>query len=162
MNQSRLKELLDYDPDTGVFLWKNRASSNADKGSIAGYLNHGYRYIGIGNKRYAAHRLAWMYVTGEFPKLQIDHIDGNKDNNSISNIRDCSQSDNAKNMRLRLDNKTGIPGIRWDSIKRSWLVRTYYDGKRLSKRTTDFFEACCIRKSAELTLNYHKNHGRSI
>jgi hypothetical protein len=103
LTQARLMELLYYNPDTGNFRWKVPPSSRIRQTDIAGTIdNKGYRRIGIKGdkpgKYYRAHRLAWLYMTGVWPEDQIDHINGDKDDNRWDNLRSAS---NAENMRNR-------------------------------------------------------------
>lgn len=98
LTQRSLTQLLRYDPETGDFSWliDGRAmKSGARAGSM---LNNGYRRVGINGKQYKAHRLAWLYVTGEWPRGQIDHIDGNRANNKFANLREATASMNAQNL----------------------------------------------------------------
>ena len=95
----RLKEVLHYNPSTGMFKWKVRLSNRAPRiGQLAGVLgNHGYLQIQIDSKIYLAHRLAWLYVHGVWPKYDIDHKDHNKQNNRIKNLRDVTTAGNMQN-----------------------------------------------------------------
>lgn len=114
LTAERLRELLDYDPDTGVFTWLICANNNgAIAGSRAGALHsEGYFYIGIGGKRYFAHRLAWLYMTGKWPEHDIDHRDGNRSRNVYSNLRSVTRSVNLQNQRQgRSNNSTGRLGV---------------------------------------------------
>lgn len=96
--QNRLKHLLDYDQDTGIFYWKNPISSRVVIGSIAGWsTSSGYVTISCDSKTYYAHRLAWLYVNGNMPKHQIDHINREKSDNRIYNLREASSSENSLN-----------------------------------------------------------------
>ncbi|MCK9994454.1 MAG: hypothetical protein Dbin4_02974, partial [Alphaproteobacteria bacterium] len=98
LTQSRLKELLHYDPDTGVFTRRVQTSSNARVGDVAGCLHpEGYRHIQIDGKRYAAHRLAWLYMTGEWPTNQLDHLNGVRDDNRWGNLREATHGQNQQN-----------------------------------------------------------------
>lgn len=93
-----LRALLDYDPETGLFHWKSRPARNMAAGSIAGRTDRrGYVGINIRYRKYAAHRLAWLYVHGVWPKSQIDHINRNPGDNRIDNLRDVSGSENCTN-----------------------------------------------------------------
>lgn len=113
LTQERLKELLDYDSLTGIFIWK-KARNNNLVGIIAGAKRpDGYLRIRIDYKFYYAHRLAWLYVYGEWPKNCIDHKDMVHDNNRISNLRDVTNSVNMQNQRAaRKDNLHGFLGVK--------------------------------------------------
>src|SRR5574340_38831 len=97
LSQKRLKDLLHYDEDTGIFTWRVNRGWHSKAGSIAGANSAGYIIIGIDQVRYKAHRLAWLYVYGEFPSDQIDHININKSDNRISNLRIASNWLNSNN-----------------------------------------------------------------
>jgi hypothetical protein len=103
ITQLELKELLDYNQDTGIFVWKINRNGGAKARDIAGSIHHeGYIRIQINKKIYAGHRLAWLYVYGSFPKLKIDHIDGNPSNNKICNLRLASDVENARNRKIKV------------------------------------------------------------
>lgn len=133
LTQARLHELLNYDPDTGVFTWKKRTSNRSPVGSIAGTLSNGYWGITVAGVRTYAHRLAFLYMEGDFPLAQvIDHIDGNKLNNKWVNLRRFSHNLNNTVGRLRSDNKTGVNGVYYNSNcgKNPWLAYIAMGGKR--------------------------------
>ena len=97
LSQKYLREALHYDPDTGIFTWKVATASCVKVGAEAGCVkNDGYRAIGMGGKSYKAHRLAWLYVHGEWPKEQIDHINHIRTDNRMENLRPASGGENAK------------------------------------------------------------------
>lgn len=98
LTQERLKELLDYEPETGLFRWKISISRRAIVGEIAG-SDHGNGYIEIGilGKKYYCHRIAWLYMTGEWPASQIDHINRVRRDNRWGNLREATQSENMLN-----------------------------------------------------------------
>ena len=99
ITQERLKELLQYDPQTGFFTWLVD-KGNARKGNLAGKLNTAsYVQIQIDRKQYLAHRLVWMYLYGVFPSLLVDHIDGDKNNNACNNLRLATATQNQQNKR---------------------------------------------------------------
>lgn len=93
-----VRELLAYCPETGVFTWRLKPAPNTRIGAVAGRTDErGYVGINIRYKKYAAHRLAWLYVTGEWPSQQIDHIDRDPRNNRFNNLRDVTASQNCLN-----------------------------------------------------------------
>lgn len=111
MTQNELKKILHYDKDTGVFS-KVRDSIKYKSGYVyCGISNAGYPRIRINKKQYMAHRLAWLYVYGYMPNL-IDHIDGNKSNNVISNLRECNKRQNALNRTAPKNSQSGVKGVR--------------------------------------------------
>ena len=123
MNAERLRELLDYDPETGVFRWKTPIRGMRVRvGQIAGYIHlRGYRDIYIGKRKYQAHRLVWLYLYGRWPTDQIDHINGVKDDNRRENLREATNIENTQNARhARRNNKTKMLGViatPWKSFK---------------------------------------------
>lgn len=107
-----IRSALDYDPSTGIFRWTRPASPQMRPGSIAGTpKGDGYRVIMVSRRRYAAHRLAWLYVHGEMPPGNLDHINGDRDDNRIVNLRLATPSQNAMNRKMRSDNATGYRGV---------------------------------------------------
>lgn len=107
-----LRSILMYDEKTGVFRWRATRSNRAKKVALAGSFSRGYVWIRINGKLYAAHQLAWLYVTGEPAHSQIDHIDGVRHNNRFSNLRKASYELNAQNLRTaRVTSKTGLLGV---------------------------------------------------
>ena len=125
----RISELLDYNKDTGIFVWKIRTSNCIQIGDIAGGLNvDGYLRIKIDGKKYFAHRLAWACVYGSWPVNDIDHIDGIRNNNRISNLRDVTRSVNLQNQhRANYDNKTGLLGV--SAHRKGFKAKIQIDGK---------------------------------
>lgn len=120
MNRDLLKSVLNYNKKTGVFTWKKKTSRKTVIGREAGGIDvAGYRVIGIDGKTYYAHRLAWLYCYGYFPK-QIDHKDGDRLNNKISNLRECSHSQNIFNAKKAKNNKSGHKGVSWHKEAGKW------------------------------------------
>lgn len=162
LTQKELKEVFSYNSDNGLFTRILKTSSSCEVGDIAKcHDGDGYLVLRINARLYRCHRLAWLYVHGSFPKESIDHINGIRDDNRLPNLRDVSAKDNQKNMKLNSKNTTGISGVWWHSQNKNWCADI---GSRDSKvrlgSHASFFEACCARKSAEVKLNYHENHGR--
>lgn len=155
ITRERLKELLEYNPETGLFSrLQNRA--NQKKGSIVGTKDKdGYLEVTLDRVKYKLHRLAWFYSYNNWP-IEIEHDNRIKDDNRLCNLRNVTRVQNSKNHPLHKDNKLGISGLCWN--RGAWQV---YIGKRkYVGRYKDFFEACCARKSAEFKENFHENHGR--
>lgn len=129
LSVERLRELLAYDPGTGLFTWLvSRGPAKA--GALAGSLSPiGYFQIRIDQTLYYVHRLAWLYMTGEWPKDQIDHADGNKTNNRFANLREATQSENSANTGLRPHNTSGFKGAYWIAERQKWLASIKIEGR---------------------------------
>jgi hypothetical protein len=156
ITQSELKEVLDYNPETGIFIWRVRSNNNLQIGDVAGCTFDEYCYIGINNKVYATHRLAWLYVYGYFPENNIDHKDRNPSNNRIDNLREVGQQCNTRNTGNRIDNTSGIKGIAWFKRDQNWRVYITIDGKQYHLGYhKDFYEAVCARLAVEQCLDWH-------
>jgi hypothetical protein len=138
LTQARLKELLHYDPDTGVFTWQIDRGRLAKAGCRAGYYaDKGYRKITVGSKSFAEHRLAWFMTCGAWPVGVIDHINGIVDDNRISNLRDVSRSANSQNQRRgKKHSTTGFLGVCAGKGKFQGAI-TLPCGKRLHLGTYD-------------------------
>jgi len=122
ITQSELKELLHYNPETGIFTRKTHLNKHCKINDIAGHkTKHGYVTISIKSKTYYAHRLAWLYVYGEMPKNVIDHINGNGMDNKIINLRDVTQSINIQNiLKIPSHNKSGLMGVSFYKKTEKW------------------------------------------
>lgn len=124
-----LKSLLRYDANNGVLIWAKTLSNRAPEGSRAGSLNaHGYRSVTIGRRNIYAHRIAWALTFGTWPDGEIDHINGNKDDNRIVNLRDVSRSKNALNRAVYRNNISGFKGVSPHRNGR-WKARIRRDGR---------------------------------
>jgi hypothetical protein len=165
-----VRECLDYDAETGLFTWKNRPREHFKShnsfgswnskcaGKYAGFIQHGYLIIKLNSISYRAHRLAWLFFYGKWPKHQIDHDDGNRSNNRISNLNDVPNSKNSKNRKLNVNNKSGHAGVFLQ--KNIWISCIRVNSKPIhlgSFKNLD--EAIKVRKAAEIQYGFHKNHG---
>jgi hypothetical protein len=135
LTQERLKELLNYDEETGLFTRKKAlAAKGCSINKIAGCLTvRGYWKISIDKKQYTAHRLAWFYVNGCFPESAIDHINGIKTDNKISNLRLVTHSENLQNIyKSRKNNKTSKTlGVSWYKRDKKWQAEIQVNKKRI-------------------------------
>lgn len=133
MTIDRLREILKYNPDTGILTWINAvANGSIPKGTEAGYVNNeGYRQLWIGSYMRLSHRVAWAIFYGEWPKGEIDHVNGIKDDNRIQNLRVVSHR---KNQQNRIEHRSGnLVGARKNSRSRKnpWQSQIRINGKRI-------------------------------
>jgi len=173
LTQELLRELLTYDKNTGLFFWKRRdrkhfKTCRAFKiwntrfpGKQAGSINHyGYIEIRLLGGLYKAHRLVALYITGCMPSDQVDHVKGDKLDNRWGKLRLVSSEENGRNKAISPKNKTGVPGVFWYERYCKYEASVFDKKKIHLGRYCDFFEAVCVRKSAEIKYDYHLNHGR--
>ena len=124
LTQARLRDVVSYDPSTGEFRWRiTRLKAKA--GKIAGSINgKGYRYIKIDGVPYLAQRLAWLYVTGEWPDKIVDHADGDKDFNAFDNLRLATDAESSRNGPARKRfRRASYKGVHWHAQGRKWRAR---------------------------------------
>ena len=127
-----LKTLLEYCPKTGIFTWRVRVSRAVDAGSAAGTIvGHGYISIGIRRRYYTAHRLAWLYTHGVWPR-ELDHINGIRTDNRITNLREVTRSENRRNSCRPTTNTSGYKGVTWYAPTKRWQARCTVAGTRHS------------------------------
>lgn len=170
-----LRQVVSYDPKSGELRWKERPLEsfaretdlkiwNARRlGKIAfdTKTDEGYKHGGFMYKMHKAHRVAWAIHYGEWPKGHIDHINGNKTDNRIENLRVVTDNENAKNQPLSPRNKSGVPGVLFREKTGLWHASIGKDGKL--KHLGNFpnkDDAIAARRKAERELGFHENHGR--
>ena len=172
-----VRQILDYNPDTGVLRWKERPASmfkdgehsashraalwnSRYVGTVAGKLERwGYRDVCINHRHYKAHRLAWLIMTGEWPKDQIDHINLNKNDNRWPNLRAATHSENMANRRLHRNNMSGCKGVYWHKRQKKWLVEISKDKRKIYLGCFDMLEdAERVRKEA--AEHFHGKYAR--
>lgn len=130
LTQARLKELLEYSPETGKFVWKISRGCRL-KGAETGCLNNsGYLHIGVDGTNYLSSRLAFLWMTGSFPDQYVDHIDGVRINNRWSNLRNASRSQNTQNSAIRSDSKSKLKGVNYRGSGR-WRARIQLKSGRI-------------------------------
>ncbi|MFA7308084.1 MAG: HNH endonuclease signature motif containing protein [Hyphomicrobium sp.] len=149
LTEEYVRQLLNYNHETGVFTWKERAPdmfvdgerhaewqcrnwNSKHAGTAAGTINSkGYVLIIIVRIGYYAHRLAWLYMTGQWPEADIDHTNGDRSDNRFCNLREATHTENMRNARKRLDNTSGVKGVCWDNQTNKWRASIRVAGKRL-------------------------------
>ena len=169
-----LRELIDYNPKTGVATWRLRHLRHFQSQRTCNIWNtrwagteaftartSGYRHGAILNKPYRAHRVLWKWMTGEEPEF-IDHVNGRRDDNRWVNLRSVAKIENEKNVKLRSDNTSGQVGVQWSTQSRKWIALIYVSGcsKYLGVHD-DIEDAIAARKQGEIKYKFHKNHGRT-
>lgn len=165
LSQAELRTWLDYNPTTGIFTWlKSSKFKPQFVGTIAGSkYSSGYLVIKLNRIRYPAHVLVWLYMTGEFPKVYIDHINHNRLDNRFENLRDATNTDNQRNKSMQKNNTSGVTGVSWHSGTNRWHAQIYVDNKKLHLGSfASFSDAVDSRKNAEVLYGFHKNHGKDL
>lgn len=142
--------------------YKNN-SINRVKDSLAGHSNgNGYLRVNLPFGNEYEHRILYTLYNKRLPEFNVDHVDGNRLNNSPENLRDVPAHINSRNASLRCNNKTGINGVSWNKNIGKWevYINTSPNVRKHLGITDDFFEACCLRKRQDIPNDYHENHGR--
>lgn len=151
LSAEQLHSILDYDPKSGLFHWKQSFGVNAKEGNIAGYVRpDGRRQIKIGYIRYLASRLAWLYVYGEWPGLFVDHIDRDKSNDAISNLRQATARQNHWNSGVKRHNSLGLRNI--TRHKKRFAVRIYQDKQAIYRQSFATLEEAMAARNAQLAV----------
>lgn len=175
LSQSTLVSVIDYNPETGAMVWRRRNAVlfGGDAGRCAGWNtryagrpalqcadSEGYRHGSVLGCHVKAHRAAWIIVYGREPET-IDHINHNKADNRIANLRDVANKENQRNQPVRRDNSSGATGVSLD--KGRWRARIYVAGvERLLGYFSTFEEAAAARELAARANGFHENHGKNL
>ena len=169
-----ISAVLRHEGDTGELYWKRRPKELSPserqwkswntrfEGKVAfTHVQEGYRVGCVLGHRFLAHRVCWLLHYGEWPKFNIDHIDGDGLNNRLSNLRDVEQAVNTKNSRKRLDNRSGVTGVYWITSRQKWQASVNVNGKF---RHLGFFDeidvAAGVRQQAMIGLGFSERHGQ--
>lgn len=124
MTRERLMELLSYDPATGRFCWIEGARKRGSRYAMVGHnTGKGYLQAILDRKPYLLHRLAWMYMYGHFPNGNLDHINGDQEDNRIDNLRVASFSQNNQNGRMQSTNRSGFKGVFFHKKNKNWIAQ---------------------------------------
>lgn len=173
-----IRQILDYDPETGVLTWKPRVPdmftdgghsaehtcslwNSKHAGKKAGKKHkEGYIEIWVNRVPYKAHRLAWVWMTGEWPVEQVDHENLDRSHNKWTNLRDATHGENMRNVRTKEGSTSGHKNVTWSKSHRKWVVRVTFDGER-----NKVFEAADLELAAlvasEVIDKYHGKFARS-
>ncbi|CQJ12503.1 Uncharacterised protein [Yersinia mollaretii] len=151
-----------YNSIDGSLRWKVRRGGVVPGSSAGSAHRSGYLRVGLSGKTYTVHRIIWEMHNGPIPEgMQIDHIDHNRVNNRLENLRIVTPSQNSKNRTLQANNSRGVCGVVWDKSKRKWYSQIMINKKQINLgRFNDIDEAISARKAAEVALGFHVNHGK--
>lgn len=175
----RLREAIEYDPASGILTWKARPLSHfcnrrawkvcntvftgrkIGRASGKGYLIF-QMSVGEETFKLTTHRVAWALYYGSWPKQHIDHINGDRKDNRISNLRDVPNCENARNQRLHVTNTSGHAGVTFHKKSGKWLAQIIYQGQHHYLGVFHNLEdAVTARKAAADAFGFHPNHGRN-
>lgn len=177
ISAENVRTLLDYDPETGKFIWRQRAirpqkyfrrtdagwnTRFAGKAVADRVHRHGHLQIGLFCKTYMAHIIAWMHYYGENPTEHIDHIDGNPANNRIRNLRLANQTQNMMNSKLRRDNTSGVKGVYWRNKEKKWAAQLTINKKVTPLGFFDHFEEAVVVRKVMEQIHYRGFAGTPI
>ena len=132
LTAERARQLLVYEPDTGLLRWREKRGK-VMAGDLAGCPKDGYLVVRVDDRLYRVHRIAWLMVHGEWPAAEVDHIDGNRSNNRIGNLRECKDGvvNQHNESRLRRNNRSGYSGVSWSKAMGKWEAALKVDYKRI-------------------------------
>lgn len=156
MTQEWLKKKYHYNPDTGIF-------TNIKNGKLLGSVSktNGYMRTFLKGKEYKIHRLVWLYLYGALPSKHIDHINHNRADNRLCNLREVTRSVNHKNKSIYTSNSSGTVGVVWHKNNKRWVASIGVDGSVIYLGSfVSYHEAVDARKNAEVLYGFHDNHGK--
>ena len=173
--QEQIRALFYYDYETGVLTRRSRdrdwfCSDRAYKIFNTRFAGreltcidaHGYIQVSLFGSNYKAHRIIWVYVNGDEPD-NIDHVNGVRDDNRISNLRSVTKHENSLNLSLAKNNTTGVTGVSYDKARGKWIAQIEFNGKHVNLgRFCSLIDAVSARKSKEIEFNFHCNHGMLV
>jgi hypothetical protein len=132
ITQDKVQSLFNYDSETGIFTRKVKTTAKTKIGDVVGYDNkNGYKKISIDNKLYFSHRLAWLYVYGVWPEKGLDHINRNRSDNRLCNLRLANQSENTQNTAIRKNNTSGYKGVTFCKNTNKWISQIMINYKHI-------------------------------
>lgn len=162
-----LRNLLRYEPETGKLFWLPREGNQsfntqcAGREALTSISPLGYRRGTVHFKHLRAHRVAWAIHYGEWPDGEIDHINGDRADNRIANLRDVSHTINGRNLRRPLNNSSGVVGVNWQSREKKWRASITVNSKNIwLGEFASFEDAVAARLAAQKRHGFHANHGK--
>lgn len=159
IDSATLRSLVKYRPETGEFVRLVGSGKGAKLGAITlGTLDssNGYRRLCVGGRRYYAHRLAWLYVTGSWPEKQIDHRNLDRGDNRFSNLRPATNAQNNQREKARADSETKVLGVSWHKRAGKYVSQIGHEGQtRYLGLFETIEEATAVRRTAEVSLHSH-------
>lgn len=160
LTQKELKKQLHYDPDTGVFT-RRISNIRVKAGGVAGGKDkQGYLGIQIKTVLYKAHRLAFLYMNGESPVADVDHINHNRLDNRWANLRAATRSENTRNTSIGKRNTSGFVGVTWDKRRSKWMAQIIVNRKNIYLgQFLQISDAVKARLDADVKYGFHPNHG---
>ena len=162
MQAERLRALLHYDPETGIFTWRGKPNGRVAEGAIAGSnTKSDYRQIRIEGMYYSSNRLAVLYMTGKWPKHLVDHRNNNKRDDKWNNLRPATRSQNNSNAVRRKDNSSGHKGVSWSKVAKKWRARISHEGKKIALGHYDSLQDAAAAY-AVAAFKYHGEFARLI
>ncbi len=170
-----LRKLINYDPATGIMLWKRRVAGDGITEGRANHFNaifagrealyhvdrHGYKIGSVLGVHTLSHRVAWAIYHGRWPNGEIDHINHVKSDNRIENLREVCSVGNSRNQSQSRNNKSGFTGVCWNKAASRWRATIRADGQ--IKFLGEFLnkdDAIAARQAANIAYGYHENHGQ--
>ena len=172
-----LRKVLAYDPDAGILTWLPRPREhfktdiawlrwNTQKpGKVAfSYIQKrgGYAVGNLDGMSYYAHRIIWAHIHGSVSDMEIDHINGDRSDNRLQNLRAVSRLQNTQNRKVRAESKSGVCGVEWHQQCRKWKAYINANKRRVYLGVyVNLEDAIAARKAAEVKYGFHANHGRS-
>ena len=158
VTQQLVREIVHYDPESGVFTWLKKYSPKSTRihvGQQAGGLGRdGYIRINIAGVTVGAHRLAFLYMDGYLPEQSVDHVNRNRADNRWANLREATQQCQMRNKSMMRNNSSGITGIYWCKVKRKWRVEIGEQRSRFVGLFSDLLDAAYARFAAEQCLGF--------
>lgn len=148
LTQARLKELLHYDPDTGVMTWQRTKKRAGTQHRL------GYRNVMVAGRTYAEHRLAWCWVYGRWPSHDLDHINRVRNDNRLCNLRETTRAENCQNQPVRKSNQSGVTGVYYHKVSGKWAASINVAKKQVHLGVFDTVDAAVAARRVAETQHY--------